>query len=119
MKKSFFIHSLGCPKNSVDSQSMAELLMKQGYRVAENQQEAGVIIVNTCPEDKRGRYNAFAGLSWGVPNIFSTFFAGLVMDNLNPDLVWIFAGCICLVTMCGYLILNPYAQKRLQPVIQE
>jgi ribosomal protein S12 methylthiotransferase len=48
MKKSFFIHSLGCPKNSVDSQSMAELLMKQGYRVAENQQEAGVIIVNTC-----------------------------------------------------------------------
>lgn len=77
------------------------------------------LIANLAPEDKRGRYNAFAGLSWGVPNIFSTFFAGLVMDNLNPDLVWIFAGCICLVTMCGYLILNPYAQKRLQPVIQE
>jgi ribosomal protein S12 methylthiotransferase len=48
MKSSFFIHSLGCPKNSVDSQSMAELLVKQGYPMAENQQEAGIIIVNTC-----------------------------------------------------------------------
>lgn len=48
MKKSFYIHSLGCPKNSVDSQSMAELLVKQGYQMAENQQSAGIIIVNTC-----------------------------------------------------------------------
>lgn len=77
------------------------------------------LIANLAPEDKRGRYNAFANLSWGVPNIFATFFAGLVMDNLNPDLVWIFAGCICLVTMFGYLILNPFAQKRLESVVQE
>lgn len=48
MKRSFYIHSLGCPKNSVDSQSMAELLIKQGYSVANSQQEAGIIIVNTC-----------------------------------------------------------------------
>lgn len=48
MKKTFYIHSLGCPKNSVDSQSMAELLMKQGYQMAKSQQSAGIIIVNTC-----------------------------------------------------------------------
>lgn len=48
MKRSFFIHSLGCPKNTVDSQSMAELLMKQGYRLAEDQQQADIIVVNTC-----------------------------------------------------------------------
>jgi len=48
MKKTFYIHSLGCPKNSVDSQSMAELLMKQGYQMAKSQQGAGIIIVNTC-----------------------------------------------------------------------
>ena len=77
------------------------------------------LIANLAPEDKRGRYNAFAGLSWGVPNIFSTFFAGLVMDNLNPNLVWTFAGCICLVTMCGYLLMNTHVQKRLEPIIQE
>ena len=77
------------------------------------------LIANLAPEDKRGRYNAFANLSWGVPNIFSTFFAGLVMDNLNPDLVWTIAGSICLVTMCGYLIMNTHVQKRLAPVTQE
>lgn len=77
------------------------------------------LIANLAPEDKRGRYNAFAGLSWGVPNIFSTFFAGLVMDNLNPDLVWTFAGCICLLTLCGYLLLNSRIQQRLKPILQE
>jgi len=77
------------------------------------------LIANLAPEDKRGRYNAFAGLSWGVPNIFSTFFAGLVMDNLNPDLVWTIAGCICLVTMCGYLLMNTHVQKRLEPITRE
>ena len=48
MKQSFYIHSLGCPKNSVDSQSMAELLMRQGYSLAEEQGKAEFIIVNTC-----------------------------------------------------------------------
>ncbi len=48
MKKSFYIHSLGCPKNSVDSQSMAELLIRNGYDIAEDQQKADLIIVNTC-----------------------------------------------------------------------
>ncbi len=77
------------------------------------------LIANLAPEDKRGRYNAFAGLSWGVPNIFSTFFAGLVMDNLNPDLVWTIAGGICLITLCGYLLLNLKVQERLKPILQE
>lgn len=48
MKKSFYIHSLGCPKNSVDSQSMAELLLQNGYSLAVDQKEADIIIVNTC-----------------------------------------------------------------------
>ena len=73
------------------------------------------LVANLAPEDKRGRYNAFAGLSWGIPNIFATFFAGLVMDNLNPKLVWVFAGGICVVTLLGYLLLNPHIQKRLKP----
>ncbi len=77
------------------------------------------LIANLAPEDKRGRYNAFANLSWGVPNIFSTFFAGLVMDNLNPNLVWTIAGIICLVTLFGYLLMNQHVQKRLEPITQE
>jgi ribosomal protein S12 methylthiotransferase len=50
MKKpdSFYIESLGCAKNSVDSRSMAELLIRAGYRESENPENAGIVIVNTC-----------------------------------------------------------------------
>ncbi|NMB68532.1 MAG: 30S ribosomal protein S12 methylthiotransferase RimO [Chloroflexi bacterium] len=47
-EKSFYLVSLGCAKNTVDSESMAALLMKAGYAPVENPSQAGVLIVNTC-----------------------------------------------------------------------
>ncbi|RUA16267.1 MAG: 30S ribosomal protein S12 methylthiotransferase RimO [Clostridia bacterium] len=44
----YFILTLGCPKNQVDSEAMATLLMQQGYRAVANPDEADVLIVNTC-----------------------------------------------------------------------
>ncbi len=46
--KSFYLISLGCAKNTVDSSSMAQLLSRAGYRPTENPNRAGVLIVNTC-----------------------------------------------------------------------
>jgi ribosomal protein S12 methylthiotransferase len=46
--KSFHLVSLGCAKNTVDSDSMAQLLMGVDYKLAENPDEASVLIVNTC-----------------------------------------------------------------------
>lgn len=40
--------SLGCPKNLVDSEIMAGTLLKEGYRIVENEREADTVIVNTC-----------------------------------------------------------------------
>ncbi|MEK6774261.1 MAG: 30S ribosomal protein S12 methylthiotransferase RimO [Bdellovibrionota bacterium] len=40
--------SLGCPKNLVDSEIMAGTLMKEGYQVVGDENEAETIIVNTC-----------------------------------------------------------------------
>ncbi len=40
--------SLGCAKNTVDSDGMAQLLANAGYRLVETPQEAGVLLVNTC-----------------------------------------------------------------------
>jgi len=48
MKKSYYLASLGCAKNTVDSASIAELLEKEGYRGTEDPAKAGVLIVNTC-----------------------------------------------------------------------
>ncbi len=47
-KKTFHLVSLGCAKNTVDSDSMAQLLMDGGYEMIENPKKAGVLIVNTC-----------------------------------------------------------------------
>jgi ribosomal protein S12 methylthiotransferase len=47
-KKTFHLTSLGCPKNSVDTDSMSQLLERDGYRQVGAPQQASVIIVNTC-----------------------------------------------------------------------
>ena len=44
----FNIISLGCPKNTVDSDSMVQLLGANGYQYLEESNRAQVIIVNTC-----------------------------------------------------------------------
>lgn len=46
--KSYHLVSLGCSKNTVDSESMAQLLMNEGYRGLADPQQAEVLIVNTC-----------------------------------------------------------------------
>ncbi len=44
----FYLVSLGCAKNTVDSESMAALLEKSGYVLTSNQKKADYLIVNTC-----------------------------------------------------------------------
>lgn len=46
--KTYHIVSLGCAKNTVDSDSMAQLLNKSGYQFVETPEQAEVLIVNTC-----------------------------------------------------------------------
>lgn len=48
MQKTFSIISLGCAKNTVDSRSMAELLVQAGYSELEEPDKADFVIVNTC-----------------------------------------------------------------------
>ena len=40
--------SLGCPKNLVDTEIMLGSLMRDGYRIVENPEEADTVVVNTC-----------------------------------------------------------------------
>jgi ribosomal protein S12 methylthiotransferase len=48
MSKKYFLLSLGCSKNTVDAQSMAQLLDEAGYAAVEDSGKASVLIVNTC-----------------------------------------------------------------------
>lgn len=46
--KHFHLVSLGCAKNTVDSESMAQLLAQAGYTLTDQPGKAEVLIVNTC-----------------------------------------------------------------------
>lgn len=47
-RKKFYLVSLGCAKNTVDSESMASLLQGAGFSPTDRAHEAGILIVNTC-----------------------------------------------------------------------
>ncbi|HRX02108.1 MAG TPA: 30S ribosomal protein S12 methylthiotransferase RimO [Anaerolineae bacterium] len=44
----YYLLTLGCPKNTVDSEGMAMLLQGDGYRSTANPDAADILIVNTC-----------------------------------------------------------------------
>ncbi len=48
MNNSYYLVSLGCAKNTVDSESMADLLDRAGYAIADRPARAAVLLVNTC-----------------------------------------------------------------------
>lgn len=58
----FYLLSLGCAKNTVDSDSMAQLLTHDGYEPVSSPRRAEVLIVNTCGFIGPAREESFAHL---------------------------------------------------------
>ena len=44
----YWLHTLGCPKNEVDSDKLAGRLVADGYEPASGPEEADLVVVNTC-----------------------------------------------------------------------
>ena len=44
----YWIHTLGCPKNQVDSDKLAGTLLAEGLRPATAPEDADLVVVNTC-----------------------------------------------------------------------
>jgi ribosomal protein S12 methylthiotransferase len=61
-RKTFHLISLGCAKNTVDSNSMAGILINSGYSFEDNPKQAEILIVNTCGFIKPARDEALATL---------------------------------------------------------
>lgn len=64
------------------------------------------LAANFAPEDMRGRYMAVFGLTWAIPSIFGPGAAGLILDNMNPNLLWYVAGILCAVAAFAYYVLH-------------
>ena len=61
-KKQFYLLSLGCSKNTVDSTSMADLLQRAGFAATDDPDDAGVLIVNTCGFIESARQESIGAL---------------------------------------------------------
>lgn len=70
--KSVYLVSLGCPKNFVDTEVMAGILLQSGYNLTFDQREAEITLVNTCAFLPSAREESFAAieeaLSWKSKN---------------------------------------------------
>ena len=55
MASRFYIETLGCPKNEVDSEKLVGTLLAQGLTPTDDESQADVVVVNTCAfiEDAR------------------------------------------------------------------
>lgn len=58
----FFITTLGCPKNTVDSEMMGELLRRAGHVSVDVPRRADVIVVNTCGFIEAARAESYGEL---------------------------------------------------------
>ena len=47
-QRSFVVHTLGCPKNQVDSDKLTGMLTAEGMTLARHAGEADLVVVNTC-----------------------------------------------------------------------
>ncbi len=80
-KKSVYLVSLGCAKNTVDSESMMRLLINHGYSRTDRLDDASIILVNTCGFIQTARQE-----SLDVLNTIAT--------NKRDNQVLIAAGCM-------------------------
>lgn len=71
-----------------------------------------------APENMRGRYMAFYGLTMMLPAAIGPGTAGLIMDK-NPSLLWFLCGLSCLVAIGMFLMLNRRIEKRAMDPVPE
>jgi len=64
------------------------------------------MVASFAPEDMRGRYMAVSGLTWSIAFTIGPYFAGLILDSPNPNLLWIICGVIGIMATLGFIILN-------------
>jgi ribosomal protein S12 methylthiotransferase len=80
-EKTFHLISLGCSKNTVDSESMAQMLAGSGYRWMKDPAKAQVLIVNTCGFIGPAKEESYQTL-------------GALAEGKQPGQILIAAGCL-------------------------
>lgn len=77
----YYLLSLGCSKNTVDSESMGQILTRGGYQGAATPENASVLIVNTCGFIDAAKQESIEALRD-------------LAESKRPDQLLIAAGCL-------------------------
>ncbi|SFK59700.1 tRNA-2-methylthio-N6-dimethylallyladenosine synthase [Lachnospiraceae bacterium KH1T2] len=82
-KFSYFVQTFGCQMNERDSEKLAGILKKIGYEEAEKEEEADIVLYNTCTVRDNADQRVFGRL--GVLK---------AIKKKNPDLIIGLCGCM-------------------------
>ncbi len=80
-----------------------------------------VLVAGFAPEDMRGRYMGVFGMTWSIPGVVAPYLAGVILDNLDPNLLWYIGGILCAVAAFAFFGLHAVLgkQKRFQATDEE
>jgi tRNA-2-methylthio-N6-dimethylallyladenosine synthase len=81
-KENFYIETFGCQMNEFDSERISAILERQGYSKTEIQEDAGLIILNTCSVRLKAENRLFGHIG----NL-------KVLKEQNPGLIICIGGC--------------------------
>ena len=62
-EKTFYLETFGCQMNAHDSEKVIGTLQQQGYRQVESEEEAGLILYNTCSIRDKAEHKVFHRLN--------------------------------------------------------
>ena len=73
------------------------------------------MVASFAPEDMRGRYMAVSGLTWSIAFTIGPYFAGLILEGPNPNMLWMVCGIIGTLATIGFTVLNKVRQPTVAP----
>jgi len=97
-----YVDTYGCQQNEADSEKLRGMLVKMGYNITSDENEAAIAVVNTCAI----RENAENRVLGNVGALIHT-------KRANPEQLIIFCGCLAGVPETVEKVRNSYHHVRL------
>jgi ribosomal protein S12 methylthiotransferase len=89
MPRTFWVETLGCPKNQVDSDKLTGTMLSDGLVPAEAPEGADLVVVNTCAfieEARRESVDVILGLAERKPATAELVVTGCLAERYGPEL---------------------------------
>ncbi|MEO1440284.1 MAG: MFS transporter [Chloroflexota bacterium] len=76
-------------------------------------------VTKIAPPNRRARYMAVYSFTFAIPASFATLPAGLVLDNFNPNVLWMVCGVVALVFAGAFVQLYTVVREQSRAAVAE